>query len=273
MNQLKIFENAAFGEIRVVEKGGEPWFVAAEICKILGLENVSRALDSLDVDEKSVLQSLTNRKVNNDFNELRNSTRIISESGLYALIFKSQKNEARTFRKWITSEVLPTIRKTGSYGLAQVTREDAILAAAKAIEEQRRLEAVTARQQDTIRAQYDYMDKTRALAEIRKSFERKTSCMEIAKAAREISLIVKPFRIGEKTLFKWLRKNGWLCKSKKYWNQPTQLAQNRGFILPDKRRCPVCKGSDRMQEYTVPVITNRGFSFFLQTFRNCLLHY
>lgn len=112
---LQVFENGQFGKVRVLEKEGEPWFVAGDVCEILGLENVSRALDSLDDDEKSVYASITKSKVSNDFNDLRTNSRIVSESGLYALIFKSSKADARKFRKWVTSEVLPSIRKTGKY--------------------------------------------------------------------------------------------------------------------------------------------------------------
>jgi len=91
-------------DIRVIEKEGEPWFVAKDVCDILEIQNVTQALDRLDEDERSM------------FNIGRQGeTNIINESGLYSLVLSSRKPEAKAFKKWITSEVIPQIRKTGSY--------------------------------------------------------------------------------------------------------------------------------------------------------------
>ena len=91
-------------EVRTVQVNNEPWFVAKDVCDILDLSNPTAAIESLDDDERS------------KFNLGRQGdTNIISESGLYTLIFKSRKPEAKAFRKWVTSEVIPTIRRTGSY--------------------------------------------------------------------------------------------------------------------------------------------------------------
>lgn len=111
-------------EVRVfLDDEGKPWFVAQDVCEILGLRNVSRAISSLDTDEKSVLTSLTKSNVGNDFSGLRTSTRIISESGLYALIFKSNKSAAKKFSRWVRHEVLPELRKTGHYEIPRKTME------------------------------------------------------------------------------------------------------------------------------------------------------
>lgn len=96
--------------VRVVEDDhGNPWWVAKDVCQVLELENASRALESLDDDEKGVTKC----------NTLGGNQEMltVSESGLYHLIFKSRKEEAKKFRKWITSEVVPALRKTGSYSL------------------------------------------------------------------------------------------------------------------------------------------------------------
>lgn len=119
-NQITPF---CFGEnvVRVfMDENGEPWFVAKDVCNIIGLENVSKAIDGLDIDEKSVIQKffgVSKGYEDSDFNGLRNSARIINESGLYALIFRSNKPEAKKFSKWVRSEVLPALRKTGKYCL------------------------------------------------------------------------------------------------------------------------------------------------------------
>ncbi|MEP3676142.1 BRO family protein [Sulfitobacter sp.] len=94
-------------QVRVVNLNGEPWFVAKDVCDILGLTNSRKAVAALDDDEKDVTTGYTLGG--------KQALNIISESGLYALIFQSRKPEAKAFRKWVTSTVLPAIRQTGSY--------------------------------------------------------------------------------------------------------------------------------------------------------------
>lgn len=116
MNELSIFSNPEFGEVRGFLHNDEPWFIANDVCAALGLVNTTDALESLDLDEVSVLQTLSNSERVSEISGLRKDTRIVSESGLYVLVFKSRKPNAKRFRRWVTGEVLPAIRKTGSYG-------------------------------------------------------------------------------------------------------------------------------------------------------------
>lgn len=107
MGEIEKFSFEGMAEVRVVKIDGEPWFVAADVCKVLGLSKVSMAIKSLDADEKGVSTVSTpggDQQVS-----------IINESGLYSLILRSRKPEAKRFKRWVTSEVLPTIRKTGGY--------------------------------------------------------------------------------------------------------------------------------------------------------------
>ena len=108
---LKLFENPLF-KARVVMRCSDPWFVAKDACDCLKITNVSQACQTLDEDEKGIYKVYT----------LGGSQdmMLISESGLYALIMRSNKPEAKVFRKWVTSEVLPSIRKTGGYGIRTV---------------------------------------------------------------------------------------------------------------------------------------------------------
>lgn len=110
MNELRIFENKEFGEIRIVEKDGEPWFVAADVCKALDIANVGNALARLDDDEKGSIR-LTDVTPNGG----NPNVSIVNEPGLYALILGSRKPEAKAFKRWITHEVIPAIRKNGAY--------------------------------------------------------------------------------------------------------------------------------------------------------------
>ena len=108
-NNIQLF-NYGENPVRTIEQDGEIWFVAKDICDILELANVSQALSTLDDDEKNTLcLSEGNKKKGNP------NMNIINESGLYTLIFKSIKPEAREFRRWVTGTVLPQIRKTGSF--------------------------------------------------------------------------------------------------------------------------------------------------------------
>lgn len=104
--------SASNQKLKCIAIDKEPWFVAKEICDILGLKNVTVATSVLDADEKAEL-SLT--YVSSNGTSQKRKTKMISESALYALIMRSNKPEARTFRKWVTSEVLPAIRKKGYY--------------------------------------------------------------------------------------------------------------------------------------------------------------
>ena len=108
MNELQVFTNSECGEIRAMQRDNEAWFVAADICKALDIGNPSQAVSRLDEDEKTTLISNEGRQMN-----------IISESGLYSLVLSSRKKEAKAFKRWVTHEVLPSIRKTGGYNSQQ----------------------------------------------------------------------------------------------------------------------------------------------------------
>nr|DAT17982.1 MAG TPA: repressor domain protein [Caudoviricetes sp.] len=108
MNNITIFENDNFGKIRMVEEKGEPWFVLADLCKVLELSNPSKVAQRLDEDERS------NFKLGRQGYGV-----VVNESGMYAVILRSDKPQAKPFRKWVTSEVLPSIRKTGNYTVHQ----------------------------------------------------------------------------------------------------------------------------------------------------------
>lgn len=108
MPGIKIFEAEAFGQVRVVDVDGEPWFVAKDVCECLELGNPRTSIALLDEDEKGVHTMDTPGGAQ--------EMSIVSEAGLYSLILRSRKPEAKAFKRWITHEVLPSIRKTGQYG-------------------------------------------------------------------------------------------------------------------------------------------------------------
>lgn len=112
MNELQIFNNEEFGEVRTVVLNSEPMFCLADVCKALDIKNATDVAKRLDDDERTRLNL-----------GRQGETNFVTESGLYAVILRSDKPNAKKFRKWITGEVLPSIRKTGSYGKPMTTAE------------------------------------------------------------------------------------------------------------------------------------------------------
>lgn len=129
MNEIKVW-NYESSEVRTIEKDGEPWWILADVCKVLELSNPTMVAKKLDPDERAKL----------DLGR-QGETTIINESGLYAVILRSDKPQAKPFRKWVTSEVLPSIRKTGSYHSQQQLSPMEMIAAManNAVEMERRL--------------------------------------------------------------------------------------------------------------------------------------
>ena len=110
MNELQIFENKQFGQLRAIMKDGEPWFVAADVCKALEVGNPSQALTRLDDDEKFTT-IISNEGAASGISSLA----FVNEPGLYTLVLGSRKREAKSFKRWVTHDVVPSIRKTGAY--------------------------------------------------------------------------------------------------------------------------------------------------------------
>ena len=109
MNEIQIFNSPEFGEIRTVIIEGEPWFVGRDVANALGYVKPQNAVrNNVDKEDARIESTLTNGGAQN--------TLVVNESGLYSLIFGSKLESAKKFKKWVTSEVLPSIRKTGSYG-------------------------------------------------------------------------------------------------------------------------------------------------------------
>ncbi len=157
MNELKVF-NYQDNEVRTVEINGEPWFVLKDVCAVLGIGNSRMVFDRLDSDEKGVSQIDTPGGLQN--------VNIVNESGLYNVLLRSDKPEAKPLRKWVTSEVLPSIRKTGSYNQKPLSPVEMFAMQAQInLEQERRLAAVENRQDElALQVQHnsDAMDKVTA---------------------------------------------------------------------------------------------------------------
>lgn len=140
-NEVEIFKNEQFGEVRVISKENEPWFVVKDVCTILDLSNPTVAIQNLDIDE------VTKLNLGGQIGE----TNLINESGLYTLIIRSRKEEAKKFRRWVTSEVLPSIRKHGMYAQDELLdNPDLLIAAATKLKEERAARLLAEKQRDKL---------------------------------------------------------------------------------------------------------------------------
>ena len=157
MNEImKVFNNTMFGNVRIILQNNEPWFVAKDITKILGYQNSSKAIgDHVDADDKLNNETLSSLGQRGGW--------LINESGLYSLILSSKLPTAKQFKRWVTSEVLPELRKTGSYSLTiPKTLPEALRAYADEVESHNATKAIVA-QQEQQSAEFkpvkDYVDK------------------------------------------------------------------------------------------------------------------
>lgn len=143
MNDIQIFSNEQFGQVRVITKDGEPWLCLSDICKSLGLGNVTEVKKRLNSKGLSTIETLTNGGKQNLI--------YVDESNFYKVIFQSRKAEAEKFTEWVTSDVLPSIRKHGMYATDElINNPDLLIAAATKIKEERQARLEAEKQRDKL---------------------------------------------------------------------------------------------------------------------------
>lgn len=245
MNELTIFKNAEFGSIRTVNIDNEPWFVGKDVTLALGYANSRKALaDHVQEDDKGVTKRDT-------LGGKQNLT-IINESGLYALIFGSKLESAKRFKRWVTNDVLPAIRKTGGYIAGHETLSDAELMA-KALEVAHRTLAVREKQIEVMQPKALFADAVSAS---------KTSILvgELAKLLKQNGI-----EIGQQRLFKWLRENGYLIrKNGSSWNLPTQRSMEQGLF--EIKETSITHSDGHISISKTVKVTGKGQVFFVNKF-------
>ena len=150
VESLKCYQSDQFGSVRVVIRDGDPWFVAKDVCDALGLSDTSKACERLDDDEKGT-NSIRTR------GGMQEMT-IVSEPGLYSLVLRSNKPEAKAFKRWITHDVIPSIRKTGKYSLSLPDFSDPAEAAIAWAREYREKQAAIVERDRAIRTKYLFVE-------------------------------------------------------------------------------------------------------------------
>lgn len=242
MNDLKIFKNAEFGEIRTIEVDNEPWFVGKDVAEVLGYSNPQKAIrDHIDEEDKTVNESFT-----------VNGTQglLINESGLYSLILSSKLPNAKAFKRWVTAEVLPTIRKHGMYATEELlSNPDIAIAAFKALKEER--EARKALEVENKEMQ--------PLALFAKSVSASDTSILIGDLAKLLKQ--NGYTTGQKRLFDELRQRGFLMKSGSSKNLPTQRAMELGLFEVKESTINNPDGSVRVTKTTK--VTGKGQVYFV----------
>ena len=246
--RLMMFENDEFGTIRAMSDCGEPWFVAKDVCDALGVDKTSAS--RLDADEKGLRSTQT----------LGGEQQVlfVNEPGFYSLVMKSRKPEAKAFKRWVTHEVLPAIRKTGGYLAAKAdeTPEEimarALLVANDTMARQlERIEGLAAENAE-LRPKALFADAVAASD---------GTCLvgELAKMLRQNGV-----DMGQNRLFGWLRDNGWLGKSGCNRNVPTQKAMDMGLFRI--KETAVTHSDGHVTVTRTPKVTGKGQTYFINKF-------
>lgn len=240
-NKIRIFENEEFGKIRTVIKDGAPWFVLADVCKILEISNSRMVANRLD-DEDLMSVKLTSGGQHRDMTA-------ISESGLYDTILRSDKPQAKPFRKWVTSEILPTIRKTGGY----VANEDMFI--------ENYLPFLDESYQNLFRLQMiainklnDRIHHDEPLVEFANQVANTENLIDMNAMAK--LAIEENIPIGRNRLFRWLKKNKILMSG----NLPYQRYIDRGYFVVKES---VFDTGSMTKTYQQTFVTGKGQQYII----------
>ena len=244
MNELQIFNNAMFGDVRIILQDNEPWFVAKDVCDCLEIKNTTDALKRLDDDERA------------RFNLGRQGeTNVINEYGLYNLVLSSRKPEAKEFKRWITHDVLPTLRKTGSYSLnIPKTLPEALRAYADEVEQHNKTKALVEAQRPKV-----------IFADAVSASDTDILIGDLAKLLNQ-----NGHNIGQNRLFERLRNEGFLISRKgSSYNSPTQKAMELGLFRIKETAITHADGRTTINK--TPKVTGKGQLYFINRYEGMQL--
>ena len=251
MNEIKIFQNEQFGQIRiVVNENNEPLLCLLDLCNSLGLSNNRKVKSQLDDDVTLSYPILDN------LGREQEAT-FVTEAGMYTVILRSDSPKAKPMQKWVTNEVLPSIRKHGAY-MTNETLEKALtspdfliqLATNLKEEKQKRIEAESKIQQDAPKVLF---------ADAVSTSQRSCLIAELAKILQQNGV-----NIGQNRLFSWMRDNGYLCQKGDYYNQPTQKSMKLGLF--ELKKTSITKPDGSALVTTTTKVTGKGQIYFVNKF-------
>lgn len=251
MNELKIFNNSTFGNVRVIKQNGEPWFVAKDVCDCLDISNSRQALSRLDNDEK-------NSVILNDGTPGNPEKSIVNEYGLYNLVLSSRKPEAKEFKRWITHDVIPSIRQHGAYMTVDTVERAmhdpdfliGLLTNFKQVkaEKEQALEQIEADRPKVLFADAVSASRTSILVG------------ELAKIMKQTGMDV-----GQNRLFERLRQDGYLISRKGAdYNMPTQKAMD--LKLFEIKETTISHADGHISVNKTPKVTGKGQQYFINRY-------
>ena len=251
MTDLQIFNSPEFGAIRTIEKDGEPWFVGKDVAEALGYTDPNKAI-VMHVDEEDKLNDKTASSLG------QRGGWLINESGLYSLVLSSKLPTAKKFKRWVTSEVIPSIRKHGAY-MTPDKLEEVLLKPDTLIQLAQNLKT----EQEKRRALEVKVEEQKPNVLFAKSVEAaKTSILigELAKLLKQNGI-----NIGQNRLFEWLRNNGYLIKRKgSDYNMPTQRAMEMGLF--EIKETTITHSDGHIHVSKTPKVTGKGQVYFVNLF-------
>lgn len=243
MNELQVFKNQEFGSVRTLTINEEPWFVGKDVAIALGFKTPRDAIRTHVFEEDKGVDSIVTPGG-------KQQMTIINESGLYALVFGSRLPTAINFKRWVTSEVLPALRKTGQYQVKELSGSELM---AKALIEAQSVLAAKDKQIEEMKPKALFAD---AVATSHTSI----LVGELAKILKQNGI-----EMGQKRLFAWLRENGYLIKRKGTdYNMPTQRAMDLGLF--EIKEGSYVNGSGVNITTKTPKVTGKGQQYFINKF-------
>ena len=267
MNDIQIFNNPQFGSVRTTGTPEEPWFCATDVCKALGYANGRKATaDHVDEGDVAKCDTPTTNQFGSD---VITQMTYVNESGLYALIFGSKLPAAKAFKKWVTSEVLPSIRKTGQYGISQrglslpnfSNPAEAARAWADMFEKAHTLEVKTQQQELAIEAKDKKIEEDKPKVAFADAVTSSSSCCLIGELAKVLAQ--NGYKIGQNRLFEWLRQHHYLGSKGEYYNMPYQKYIEQGIFKLSQKT--FSQGAS-MKVGVTTVVTTKGQQYFINKF-------
>lgn len=254
-NEIQKFDFKGSSLRTLTDEAGEPWFVAKDVCDILGMSNPSMAVTALDKDEVAQIDPKDYLGSENRSNQAVN---IVSEPGLYKLIMRSRKPEAKEFQRWVTHEVLPAIRKTGGYIPTTDADDDMTILAKAVMIGQRTMEA----QKQKITEQQTRIVELEPKARFADAVAASDgTCLvgELAKMLRQNGM-----DIGQNRLFRLLQADGYLGKTGSNRNVPTQRAMDLGLFRIKETTVTHADGHTTVSR--TPKVTGKGQRYFIDRY-------